>query len=143
MGKRGFTVLEMIVATTIMGIAVVGLLSGIAASTRNASRLREYGRAVQLARLRMNELLVEPGLPHDVVMSGPYDPAMSGGLVAGWQARLTTFEAPPKPALGQFSLDRIELEVWWMAGTQRRTFTLDGFRPRVLKQEDFAGGVGQ
>ena len=50
----------MIVATTIMAIAVVGLLSGIAASTRNAARLREYGRAVQLARLRMNELLVDP-----------------------------------------------------------------------------------
>lgn len=143
MGKRGFTVLEMIVATTIMGIAVVGLLSGIAASTRNASRLREYGRAVQLARLQMNELLVDPRLPRDVAMSGPYDPSLSGGLMAGWQARLSTFEAPPQSTPGQLSLDRIELQVWWMAGTQRRTFTLDGFRPRVLKQEDFVAGVGQ
>ena len=132
MGRRGFTVLEMIVATTIMGIAVVGLLSGIAASTRNASRLREYGRAVQLARLRMNELLVDPGLPRNVVVTGQYDPALSGLVSAGWQAKLSTFEAPPRPMPGQFSLDRVELEVWWMAGTQRRTFTLDGFRPRVM-----------
>jgi len=143
MGKRGFTVLEMIVATTIMGIAVVGLLSGISASTRNAARLREYGRVVQLARLRMNELLVDPRVPRDVVLAGPYDPALSGGLIAGWQARVTAFEMPPVASPGQMALDRIELQVWWMAGTQRRTFTLDGFRPRTLKPEDFVPGAGQ
>ena len=38
-GKRGFTLLEMIVATTIMGIAVAGLMSGISSTTRNAARL--------------------------------------------------------------------------------------------------------
>jgi general secretion pathway protein I len=143
MRQRGFTVLEMLVATTIMAIAVVGLLSGIAGSTRNAARLREYGRAVQLARLRMNELLADPRLPRDVVLSGPYDPALSGGLQAGWQARLSTFEAPPTNTPGQLSLDRIELEVWWMAGERRRTFTLDGFRPRVLKAEEFIPGADQ
>lgn len=133
----------MIVATTIMAIAVVGLISGIAGSARNAARLREYGRVVQLARLRMNELLVEPRLPRDVVVSGPYDPALSGGLEAGWQARVTAFEMPPSPAPGQFALDRIELEVWWISGTSRRTFTLDGFRPRILKAEDLGPAVRQ
>jgi len=141
--KRGFTVLEMIVATTIMGVAVVGLLSGISASSRNAARLREYGRAVQLARLRMNELLADPTLPRNLVLTGKYDPALAGGLDAGWQARLTNFEAPPQSAPGQMVLDRIELEIWWMAGAQRRTFTLDGFRPRVLKAEDFIPVPGQ
>ena len=45
----------MVVATLIMAVAVVGLLSGISGATRNAARLRDYDRAVQLARLRMNE----------------------------------------------------------------------------------------
>ena len=143
MRQRGFTVLEMLVATTIMAIAVVGLLSGIAGSTRNAARLREYGRAVQLARLRMNELLADPRLPREVVLQGPYDPALSGGLEAGWQARLSNFESLPTSTPGQMSLDRIELQVWWMSGTQRRTFTLDGFRPRVMKPEDFVPGAVQ
>lgn len=141
--KRGFTVLEMVVATTIMGIAIVGLLSAITSSTRNAAHLREYGRAVQLARLRMNELLVEPRLPRDVVMAGPYDPALAGNLMAGWQARLTAFEMPPASTPGQIALDRIELQVWWMSGTRRRSFSLEGFRPRVLKPEDFVPGAGR
>jgi general secretion pathway protein I len=141
--KRGFTVLEMVVATTIMGIAIVGLLTGIASSARNAAHLREYGRAVQLARLRMNELLVDPRLPRDIAVAGPYDPALSGGLDAGWQARLTSFEMSPITGPGQMALDRIELQIWWMAGTHRRTFSLEGFRPRVLKQEDFVPGSRQ
>ena len=58
--QRGFTLLEMIVATMIMGIAVVGLMSGISSTTRNAARLRDYDRVVQLARLRMNDLLADP-----------------------------------------------------------------------------------
>ncbi len=58
-GRCGFTLLEMIVATLIMGIAVVGLLSGISGATRNAARLRDYDRVAQVARWRMNELLVD------------------------------------------------------------------------------------
>jgi prepilin-type N-terminal cleavage/methylation domain-containing protein len=39
MKRAGFTLLEMMVATVIMGIAVVGLLSGISSSMRNAAKL--------------------------------------------------------------------------------------------------------
>ena len=138
--QHGFTVLEMVVATTIMAIAIVGLLSGIAASSRNASHLREYGRVVQLARLRMNELIAEPKLPRDVVITGNYDPAISGGLPAGWQYRVTTFENPPAITPGQIALDRVQLEVWWMSGTRKRTFSLEGFRPRMLRPEDVIPG---
>lgn len=133
----------MIVATTIMGIAVVGLLSGISGATRNAARLREYDRAVQLARLRINELLVDQGLPRNTVLAGAFDTAETGGLEAGWQAKLSTFEMPPVVSPGQMALDRIELEVWWSSGAQRRTFTLDAFRPRVLKTEDLVPLVPQ
>ncbi len=135
MTRRGFTLLEMIVATTIMAIAIVGLLSGISTATRNAARLRDYDAVVQLARLRMNDLLLDSRLPRDVVTSGEFPPAMSGGLEAGWRAKLSAFEVPPSPAPGQMALDRIELEVWWTAGRERRTFTLDGYRPRVIKPE--------
>ena len=57
--QRGFTLLEMLVATTIMGLAIAGLMSGLSNSTRNAARLRDYDRVVQLARLRMNDLLAD------------------------------------------------------------------------------------
>ena len=143
MRQRGFTLLEMLVATTIMAIAVVGLMSAISGSTRNAVRLREYGRAVQLGRLRMNELLADPRLPRNTVLTGAYDPAFSGGMQAGWRAQLSTFEAPLQSTPGQMALDRVELEIWWMSGSQRRTFTLDGYRPHLLKAEELVPGALQ
>ena len=143
MRERGFTVLEMIVATTIMGIAVVGLLEGISASSHNAARLRDYDRIVQLSRLQINQLLLDPRLPRDTVVQALFDRELTGGLEAGWQARLSTFERPPVMAAGQLTLERLELEVWWMSGARRRTFTLEAFRQRVLKPEDIVPVVPQ
>ena len=37
-----------------------------------------------------------------------------------------------------YALDRIELEIWWMAGDQRRTFPLDSYRRRILRAGRFA-----
>jgi len=141
--RHGFTLLEMMVATVILAVAIVGLLSGITGALRNAARLTEYDRAVQLARLRMNELVVDERLPRDVVVDGEFDRDQTGGLEAGWRARLANFEMPPAKAPGQIALDRIELEVWWLSGTQRRTFTLDAYRPHVLRPQDLVPGTPQ
>jgi hypothetical protein len=127
----------MIVATTIMAIAVVGLMSGLSTATRNAARLQDYDRAVQLGRLRMNELILDKRIPHDSMTSGMFDPALAGGMEAGWTARLSTFESPPSIVPGLI-LERIELQVWWMSGDRRRTFTLDSFRPRQLSPQERA-----
>jgi general secretion pathway protein I len=134
--RRGFTLLEMIVATTIMGIAVVGLMSGLSGATRNAARLRDYDRAAQLARLKMNELLLDPTLPRNTPVAGAFDPALTGGLEITWQARLESFERAPQPSPGQLSLDRLVLEIWWMSGQERRSFTLDAFRGHTLAAGD-------
>jgi type II secretory pathway pseudopilin PulG len=131
-GERGITLLEMIVATTILAVAVVGLMAGLSGTTRNAARLQDYDRAVQLGRTRMNELFLDTRLPRDTTMSGIFDSSQTGGLEAGWRARLTQFELPPVISPGESALDRLELEVWWKSGATTRTYTLDAYRPRPL-----------
>ena len=137
-GQRGFTLLEMLVATTIMGIAVAGLMSGISSSTRNAARLRDYDRVVQLARLRMNSLLTDPRVPLNVPQEGLFDPAITGGLECGWRAQVSVAEQMPGAAAGDYVLDHVQLEIWWMSGGQRRTFPLESYRRRTLRTEDVA-----
>ena len=128
--------LEMMVATLIMGIAVVGLMSAITSSARNATRVTNRDRAVLLARSKMDELLLAPQLPLDTVIDGQFDPSMTGGVEGGWHARMRRFEMPPEPVPGKQALNRVELEIWWMAGTERRTFALNGYRADVLRPED-------
>ena len=126
----------MLVASTIMAVAIVGLLAGIGGATRNAARLRDYDRAAQLARLRMNELLSDETIPRDQVLSGTFDPSITGGLEIAWEARMTMAEMPPMVMTGQPCLQRIELQIWWTAGQQKRNFTLDSYRTHILRPED-------
>ena len=131
----------MIVATTIMGIAVAGLMSGISSSTRNAARLRDYDRVVQLARLRMNSLLTDPSAPGHAMQQGLFDAAITGGLECGWRAQVSVAEKSPTPGAGDYVFERIQLEIWWMSGGLRRSFPLNGYRRRTLGPEDFVDGV--
>src|SRR5262245_28534015 len=118
--ESGFTLLEVLVATLIMGIAIAGILGALSTSTRNAGRLVQIDRAALLAREKMDELLVDQRVPRRILLTGAFSPEQSGGVQAGWQARVMPFEASPGTAPGQWVFDRIELEVWWMDGATRR-----------------------
>lgn len=131
--RRGFTLLEVLVATAIMGMAVAGLLSALSASMRHVGRLTDYERIAQVARAQMDTLLADTKLPRGMVMEQPFDPSSLGGAQGGWRARMTTFEGPPNAAPGIPVLERVELEIWWMSGDQRRTYVVEGYRRAVLK----------
>jgi general secretion pathway protein I len=138
MKRAGFTLLEMMVATVIMGIAVVGLLSGISSSMRNAAKLTEHDRAVMLARTKLDELLLDRTIPKRTTIEGRFQAELTGGVEGGWRARLMPFETIPGAGPGTLGLDRMELEVWWMADGRRRTFALEGYRSSVLTPQEAA-----
>ncbi len=134
--RRGFTLLEVLVATVIMGVAVAGVLSALSTSVRNAARLNDADRAALLAGAKMEELLVDPTLPRFTEIDGQGDPSQFGGSPNGWRARVTPFDVPPNAGGGTPILERIELEVWWMSGSTRRSFTLEAYRRGMLRGED-------
>lgn len=143
MRQRGFTLLEVLVATLIMGIAVSGLMSALSTSMRSAARLTDYDRAALLGRQKMDELLLATKLPKGSVIEGAWGPEVAGDLQVGWRARITPFEMLPKAPPGSFFLERIELEIWWATRDRRRTFTLEGFRRAVTTPEDVAAAGPQ
>jgi len=124
--RAGFTLLEVMVATLIMGVAVTGLIVGLSQSVRNASRLAGYDRAAALARSQMNELLLSDQLPFDGEVEGHFE----GTPNAGWRAVTRPFETQANPGPGSEVLQRIALQVWWEPeGGTRRTLDIAGYRP--------------
>ena len=132
--QRGFTLLEALVATMIMGIAVAGILEALAASSRNVIRLTQADRAILLARSKMDELLVNDGLVRKADLGGPFTAAEAGAMTAGWRARVTPIESAPAATERNWVVDRIELEIWWMDGATRHSFSLEGYRRALLPQ---------
>ena len=120
--QSGFTLLEILVATTLMGIAVVGLLSSLSTSMRSATHVTTADRVSQVARNKMEELLADPGLPFQGELNGSFDDA------SGWTAQIAPFEAPPRVQPGMAILQRIDLVVWWNTGATRREYPLEAFR---------------
>lgn len=149
-GSRGFTLLEVLVATVIMGIAVTGLLSALRTSLRNAARASDTDRAAALARRQMDELLATRILPKGPPFGGVYPPELTGGVPAGWQARVTPMESSAipgqAPPMNSRMMERIQLEIWWGDSQQRRTLQLEGYRGSRVTEADIpffqaAGGT--
>ena len=128
-GQRGFTLLEVLVATVIMGIAVAGLIAGLSQSVKNAARLTDYDRASMLARTKMNDLLLDVNLPFDGAADGQFDRDVSGGVPSGWRASIRPFDLPPHAGPGTVILQRVALELWWQpASGTRRSIQLESYR---------------
>ncbi len=141
--ERGFTLLEVLVATLVMAIAVAGLMGAISTSLRNAARLTDHDRAVLLGHQKMDELMIATGLEKGVAFQGTWGPEVTGGTDMGWIARLTPFEIPQSRAIGTPFVERVELEIWWMSGTQRRSFRLEGYHRAILTPADLAAASSQ
>lgn len=125
--RAGFTLLEVMVATLIMGIAVVSLLSSIGSSMRNASRLTAYDRAVMLSRTKMDEILVDHRIPTGSTLEGKFDEE------TGWRAYLSPFETAAVAAPGTPMLERVQLEIWWLTPNgERHTFPVEGYRRSLM-----------
>ena len=131
--RGGFTLLEVLVATVIMGIAVTALISGLSQSVKNAGRLRDYDRASMLARAKMSDLLLDNQLPFDGSEEGTFPEDQSGGIPSGWKVSLRPFEMPPNAGPGAVILQEVALDVWWEpAYGGRRDLRLQSYRPQMI-----------
>jgi general secretion pathway protein I len=136
--EQGFTLLEVLVATLIMGVAVTGLIVGLSQSVHNASRLAEYDHISMLARTKMSDLLLDRELPFEGAVAGDFARDQSSGARAGWRAVLKPFDAPPNASPGTVILQQIALEVWWQPdsdsrpATTKRILRLEGYRSAAI-----------
>lgn len=120
--QRGFSLLELLVAFSIMAMALAMLYRASGSSVRNVADTAQYQRAVVLAEslLASKEAVDEAGWNES---------GQSAGF--GWQSRSTPFvTAKARSDLQAVPLHAISVVVVWGEGGHQRQFELHTLRPQ-------------
>jgi prepilin-type N-terminal cleavage/methylation domain-containing protein len=105
--RRGFTLLEALVATTILGAGIVGTLSVFSMCQRRTARTMHLDEAVDIAQSRMA-----------ITLSTPADRiAPAGGSIGRYQWAVSYAEKP-------YGLVQATVTVTWPEGGQPETYKL-------------------
>jgi len=145
MGKRrtkprrlGFTLLEVLVASTIMAMAVGTIFAALSTSLRTAAHITERDQAAMQAQRILEELLADTTLPRGQQIQGHVNAAQTG-IDADWRAQVTPFEVSPSG----WVVDRVAVEIVWHEGNRPGALQLDGYRTAritaALPQQNQAG----
>lgn len=119
--KNGFSLLEVAVATLLLGVAAAGMLNAIGSSVSATSATRDYSEASLLARSCMNELLSRRALELGTTLRGKHGPRSE------WEAFVESLEGFGADASGN-RLVRVRLEWRWTRGNERKSIRLEGYR---------------
>ncbi len=116
----GFTLLEVLVALAILGVAFGALLQAFAGGLRRVSVLEDHATAVMQARSELDQLAAE--LPLD---EGQYSGRFADGMV--WTARLRRYELGRSGSNATLAVIPYEITVTVSWG-EHRAFTLTSLR---------------
>jgi type II secretion system protein I len=118
----GFTLLEILVATAILGTSIATLFGLLSGSLNSMQRLRGPSEALMLAESQMNELLttgIDSGndgldlIRLDEKREGRWNDQYR------WEAMATRFHPPEQIAPGQTIMVRFVVDVFWKSGPDR------------------------
>jgi prepilin-type N-terminal cleavage/methylation domain-containing protein len=124
--QAGFTLLEAMVAITIMGAAVAAISGVLSTSMRNVGRAEEYERVALLARSQMNELMTLPWKDRTI---------WAGKWSEGYTWRAETASVPvPKEQESGYELMRLTLVATWQTSRGAKTLTLETARLQMRTQ---------
>lgn len=108
--EKGFTLIEVLIASAILGLAFVAVVSVMSQSLRNISRVQVHEQVLLHAREQMTELLVQRPL-----VPGHFSGRWSDGY--RWQADVIPEENPALTSLSSnssaYALYRIHLQISW------------------------------
>jgi hypothetical protein len=118
--EAGISLLEILMAISLLGISFATIFSGLSAALRATDRLERFDRGNEFAAKKLSELVLDPSVVDGQVFSG----VSPSGI--WWQARTELVETrplfdPKKPA----QLVRIILEVSWPTRSGRQSLSLE------------------
>jgi general secretion pathway protein I len=130
---RGFTLIEVVVAMAILGIGITIILELFSGSLRLLRTSGEYTKAVNYARVKMEEITVKPTV-NEGIEEGEFDGAYR------WQVDVKRVDILPPRIETDFKppveLFQVKLIVLWKSGTKERSTVLETYRTIKLEEEE-------
>lgn len=118
--QRGFSLMEVLVAMMILGIAFSTLFGLISGSLRNVDRIQENEKIIRFAQMKLNEMTLQLNQGISPELSGSFDPKYQwrGGLEP------VSMEVGPESRPGYILL-RLRLSVQWSGRSNENEFILE------------------
>src|SRR5262249_53056027 len=127
MSRHGFSLLEVVVAVTLIGIGFSLVFAGMSGSLRGLERAETNDRRIELARYKLAELDLIKRIAPDDSTSGVFDDGTR------WTVQTSAFIAPvvAGPQRNAASVVRVDLTLEWMGrnGMQKRVIQTYRYEP--------------
>lgn len=120
-GQHGFSLLEVLVAFSILSLALATLLTLFGSGVRSTAVARDYQRALYIAESRLATL--------QGVAARQLQPESTQGEAAGgfiWRSQVTAPEQPPQ--VSGVTLYQLAVQVSWQEGGKTRQIALTTLR---------------
>jgi general secretion pathway protein I len=130
-GRRGFTLIEAVIALAILGVGLTVIIELFSGGLRLARTSVEYTKAVNYARLKMEEIAIKPKI-EEGMEEGEFDPTYR------WQVEVKKVDllfvdkdSDFKPPVEHF---QVKVNVLWKSGSRERSALFETYRTEKLEE---------
>ncbi len=124
--NKGFTLIEVVVALAILGVGLTVLIELFSGGLRLARASMEYTKAVNYARMKMEEMTVKPAV-QEGTEEGESDDRAFRWQVGVKKVDLLSIDKSVdyKPPIELF---QVKIDVFWKSGSKERSASVESFR---------------
>lgn len=124
--EAGVSLLEILIAVSLLGIGFTAIFSGFSTALRTIERVDHYARVTDFAVNKLHELVVDSGLEPGQELSGVSDSGLS------WRARTELVDQRPGASPDRpIQLMRVEVQVSWETSKGFKSFALQTLKLRI------------
>jgi general secretion pathway protein I len=136
--KRGFTLIEVVVALAILGVGLTVIIELFSGGLRLARASMEYTKAVNYARTKMEEIAVKPAV-EEGTQEGESDDKAFRWQVAVKKVDLLSIDKSMdyRPPIELF---QVKIDVFWKSGSKERSTSFESLKAIKPEEEEKKGG---
>jgi len=130
---RGFALIEVVVALAILGIGLTVIIELFAGGLRLARTSEEYTKAMNFARMKMEEVTSQQKV-EEGTNEGEYDDTFR------WQVRIKKTDLLPVEKGSDFKppveLFQVRVDVFWKSGSKERSAGIESYMANKLSEDE-------